>query len=69
MVAEKFNDIDEFFIRWLISDGENVLEMFVTRPNLMTPEVDSVMEPMGTRHALQVDPVEFGPPTQGEIVP
>ena len=68
MAAEEFHDVPEFLIGRLISNREDVLEVFVRRPNLMPSQVDALVEAMGTRHALKVHSIEFASPPERKII-
>ena len=68
MTAEKFNDVPQLFVSRLVSNGENFLEMLVRCPNLVAPEVDALMEPVRTCHALEVNSIQLASSPQREIV-
>ena len=42
--------------------------MFVRRPNLMPSQIDALMEPMGTCHALEVHSIEFASPPERKVI-
>ena len=68
VAAEEFHDVPEFLIGRLISNREDVLEVFVGRPNLMPAQVDALVKAMSTRHALKVHSIEFAATPERKVI-
>ena len=66
--AEEFNDIDQIFLRRNASDGEQVFEILVGSPNLMPTHVDTFVQPICTRHRLEVGSEHFASTTKSKII-
>ena len=66
--AEKFNDIDQIFLRRNATDGEQVFEILVGSPNLVSTHVHPLVQPIRTRHRFEVCSEHFASTTKCEIV-
>ena len=68
VAAEEFNNVPKLLIRRLVANGEDVLKVFVRGPHLVTSKIDTLVEAVGTCHALEVHSIEFASATKREVV-